>query len=370
MTREESSGAVGYAVVGLGWIAQAAVIPAFRNASRNSRLAALVSGDPEKMDEVGRRHGVDERYTYDEYDRCLESDAVDAVYIALPNHLHREYAVRAARAGVHVLCEKPMALEPDDCRAMIAAADESDVRLMVAYRLHFEEANLEAARLAAGGVLGEPRYVTAVFNSRVNDPDDIRLRAEAGGGPLYDIGIYCINAARYLFRAEPEEVWATAASRDDPRFEEVPEMATATLRFPGDRLVTFTCSFGAAEVNGFRVEGSEGELLVEPAFELGTEYRHRLTVDGDRRTSVFPERDQFGPELLHFSDCVRQGATPGPSGREGLADVRIIDALRRSLDTGESVSLEPFDPGSRPTTAQEVGCPPVETPELVGTSAP
>lgn len=370
MIREESSGTVGYAVVGLGWIAQAAVIPAFRNASRNSRLAALVSGEPEKLEEVGDRHGVDERYTYDEYDRCLESDAVDAVYIALPNHLHRDYAVRAARAGVHVLCEKPMALEPSDCRAMIEAADEADVRLMIAYRLHFEEANLEAARLVAGGEIGEPRYVTAVFNTRVEEPDNIRLSADAGGGTLYDIGVYCINATRYLFRAEPEKVWAAAASRDDPRFEEVPEMTTATLSFPGDRLATFTCSFGAADTNAFRVEGSEGELLVEPAFELGTEYRHRLTVDGERRSSVFPERDQFGPELLHFSDCVQQGETPGPSGREGLADVRIIDALRRSIDTGRSVSLDPYDPGSRPTTAREIHCPPVETPDLAGASAP
>lgn len=366
---DDARAPVRYAVVGLGWISQAAMIPAFRNAP-NSRLTALVSGDRRKLEKLGARLAVGHLYTYEDYDRCLESGEVDAVYIGLPNHLHREYAIRAAEAGVHVLCEKPMALTAEDGRAMIEAAEANDVRLMVAYRLHFEEANLEAVRIAAEGRLGQLRYFSAAFNTVVDDPDNIRLQAETGGGPLFDIGIYCINASRYIFGEEPEAVWATAARRDDERFREVPEMVAAALRFPGDRLASFTCSFGAADTDVYRVLGTEGELVVEPAFQLGADYGHRLTVDDETRRTTYPERDQFGPELIHFSDCVREGREPGPSGREGVADVRIIEAMRRSIASGEWTELEPFDTGGRPSPEQGMHCPPVEAPELVGASEP
>src|SRR5438876_2308035 len=165
---------VRYAVVGQSYIAQIAVLPAFAHASRNSELAALVSGDRVKLRALGRKYGVDHLYTYDHYEECLRSGAVDAVFIALPNHLHREYAVRAARAGVHVLCEKPMALTEQDCRAMIAAARRNRVKLMVAYRLHFEEANLEAVELTRSGKLGDPRIFDSVFTMQVK-PGNIRV---------------------------------------------------------------------------------------------------------------------------------------------------------------------------------------------------
>ena len=158
---------VRYAVVGQGYIAQIAVLPAFSHARKNSELAALVSGDRVKLRTLGRKYGVDRLYTYGEYEACLRAGDVDAVFIALPNHLHREYAVRAARAGVHVLCEKPMALTEQDCKAMIAAARRGGVKLMVAYRLHFEEANLKAAALVRSGRLGESRICDSVFTLQV-----------------------------------------------------------------------------------------------------------------------------------------------------------------------------------------------------------
>src|SRR5438270_383574 len=206
---------VRYAVVGLGYIAQNAVLPAFAHA-RNSELTALVSDSPAKLKKLSKKYSVPHTYSYEEYSECLESGEVDAVYIALPNHMHRDYTEAAANAGVHVLCEKPMAVTEEDCQAMIAAAEKNKIKLMIAYRLHFEEANLKAVELVQSGKLGEPRIFDSIFTMQVK-PGNVRLRREKGGGTLYDIGIYCINAARYLFRAEAEEVFGTAENSCDPR---------------------------------------------------------------------------------------------------------------------------------------------------------
>jgi predicted dehydrogenase len=361
---------VRYAVVGLGHIAQVAVLPAFAHAE-NSELAALVSSDSEKLEKLSRKYKLKQRFSYEEYEQCLQSGLIDAVYIALPNHLHREYTERAARAGVHVLCEKPMAVTEEDCRSMIQTAEEHDVKLMVAYRLHFEEANLKAIDIVQSGKLGEPRLFDSVFTMTVRQ-GDIRLNPrELGGGTLYDIGIYCINAVRNLFGAEPMEVMAFSANCGERRFVECEETTSAILRFPGkERLASFSCSFGATDVSMYRVVGSEGELLMDPAYEYAGELKQRLTVGGRARERSFPKRDQFAPELIHFSDCILTGATPEPSGYEGLADVRVIRALYRSADTGQPVGLEPFDKHDRASLDQEIRRPPVQKPQLVNTEAP
>jgi predicted dehydrogenase len=359
-----------YGVVGLGHIAQVAVLPAFAHAE-NCQLAALVSDDPEKLEKLGRRYKVKARFSYQQFDECLGSGVVDAVYIALPNHLHREYAVRAARAGVHVLCEKPMAVTEDDCLAMIRAAEENGVKLMVAYRLHFEESNLKAIDLVQSGRLGDPRLFDSVFSMQV-EMGDIRLNPrEQGGGPLYDIGIYCINAVRNLFGAEPMEVVAFSANNGESRFEQCEEITSAILRFPGrERLASFTCSFNGADVSTYRVVGTKGDLTMDPAYEYAAELKQRLTIDGRTRERTFPKRDQFAPELISFSECILTGAAPEPSGWEGLADVRVIRALYRSSDTGQPVTLEPFSKEDRPGLEQELHRPPVNKPQLVNTESP
>jgi len=354
---------VRYAVVGLGHIAQVAVLPAFGNARRNSRLAALVSGDPVKRETLQKKYQVEEAYSYEQYEECLKN--VDAVYIALPNSMHCEYAVRAARAGVHVLVEKPMAVTGQECERMIRAAREGGVRLMVAYRLHFERANLEAIEVARSGRIGEPRLFSSTFAMTVVE-DNIRCRSELGGGVLYDIGIYCINAARGLFREEPEEVRASTAGRRG----DVEESVSAVLRFPGDRTATFACSFNAAKVSEYRIAGTRGDLAVEPAYEYAAALKHRITLDRDTKERRFAKRDQFAPELLYFSDCVLKGHDPEPSGREGLADVRIIEALYRSAASGQPVALEPYEKADRPSLEQEIRRPPIEKPDVVHARAP
>ncbi len=368
--RQSGKKKVRYAVVGLGHIAQVAVLPAFAHA-QNSELAALVSSDPEKLEKLGRRYKVKARFSYDQFEDCLQSGIVDAVYIALPNHLHREFAERAARAGVHVLCEKPMAVTEEDCLAMIRVAEENEVKLMVAYRLHFEEANLKAIDLVQGGRLGDPRLFDSVFTMQVKQ-GDIRLNPrELGGGPLYDIGIYCINAVRNLFGAEPMEVVAFSANNGEPRFQQCEEITSAILRFPGrERLASFVCSFNGADVSTYRVVGTKGELVADPAYEYAGELKHRVTIDGRTRERTFPKRDQFAPELISFAECILTGAAPEPSGWEGLADVRVIRALYRSADSGLPVSLEPFARDDRPTLEQEIRRPPVNKPQLVNTESP
>jgi predicted dehydrogenase len=359
-----------YAVVGLGHIAQVAVLPAFAHA-QNSDIAALVSDDPEKLEKLGRRYKVKTRFNYEQFDECLRGGDIDAVYIALPNHLHRSFSERAAKAGVHVLCEKPMAVTEDDCRSMIRVAEENGVKLMVAYRLHFEEANLRVIDLVQSGKIGDARLFDSVFTMQVKE-GDIRLSPrELGGGTLYDIGIYCINAVRNIYGAEPMEVTAFSSNNGDPRFRQCEEMTSAILRFPGrERLASFTCSFGATDVASYRVVGSSGEILMEPAYEYAEELTQRVTVNGKTRTRKFPRRDQFAPELVHFSDCILTGANPEPSGWEGLADVRVIRALYRSADTGQPIALEPFEKLERPSLEQRLSRPPVKKPELVNTEAP
>jgi glucose-fructose oxidoreductase len=361
---------VGYAVVGLGYIAQAAVLPAFAHARRNSRLVAFVSGDPKKQQILSRRYGVERVYGYEEYAECLANPEVDAVYIALPNHMHRDYAVAAARAGKHILCEKPLAVTAAECEEMIEAASEAGVRLMTAYRLHFEAANLKAVEIVRSGKLGEPRIFQSLFTMHVEE-GNIRLApTEQGGGPIYDIGIYCINAARYLFRAEPSEVFATSASIGGKKFDRCPEMMSCTLRFPVERLATFTCSFGASDAGWYEVVGTRGRLRLDPAYEYAEPIVQRLQVDGRTRKTKFAKRDHFAPELLYFSDCVLDGREPEPSGREGLADIRVIRALLESARTGRVVRLEEFERHRRPTIALEKKRPPVSKPRLVHAASP
>lgn len=363
---EPRSKAVRYAVIGLGHIAQAAVLPAFRHAKRNSALMAIVSGDAKKRAELGRRYRVKHVCGYDDVDELFASGDIDAVYIALPNDQHKDYTLRAAKAGLHVLCEKPMAVTARDCEQMIRATRAAKVKLMIAYRLHFERANLEAGKHARSGALGDLRFFSSDFSMQVND-DNIRLApVQRGGGPLYDIGIYCINAARYCLGEDPVEVWASATRSKDPRFKKVDETVTAAMRFKDERLATFTCSFGAADRSIYTVTGTKGSITVDPAYEYAVGLSYEMKVGDRKQKKRFGKSDQFAPELLYFSDCVLTGREPEPAGEEGLADVRIIEGMRRSLASGRWSSLDMRQRKRRPTLRQDIRRPAVRRePKLV-----
>jgi len=356
-----------YAVVGLGHIAQVAMLPAFAHATENSVLTALVSDDGDKLLELQNRYEVPHAFRYDDYDECLEH--VDAVYIALPNSLHAEYTIRAANAGVHVLCEKPMAVTVAECERMVAAAREHDVKLMIAYRLHFEHVNLKAIGFLEDGEIGEPKLFNSTFSMRVR-PGDIRTQRELGGGTLYDIGVYCINAARYLFRAEPTEVLACSVNADRARLPEIDETTAAIMRFEGERVASFATSFNAVDTGWYEVVGTKGKLRVEPAYEYAEGLAYELTVEGRTTKRQSAKRDQFAAELVYFSRCILEGTDPEPSGEEGLQDVRIVTALYESAETGKAVEIPPYEPAKRPSAEQEIRKPPTDKPETVKAAAP
>jgi glucose-fructose oxidoreductase len=354
-------------VVGLGHIAQMAVLPAFAHARRNSELTAIVSGDAEKRSEVGDRYDVAVRGGYDAYDECLA--AVDAVYIALPNSMHAEYAIRAAEAGVHVLCEKPLATTGAECDAIIAACAKADVRVMTAYRLHFERQTLWALDQVRSGRLGDLRYFTSAFSMRAK-PDNIRAQPELGGGTLFDIGIYCINAARMFFASEPYEVFATSIGGGQAGMPGIDATTAAVLRFEGDRLATFMTSFDAADVSSLRVAGTQGDIRMQPAYEYAEPLVCEVTVDGRTTRRRGRKGDQFAPELIYFSDCVLKGRQPEPSAEEGAQDVRIIEALYASAATNRPVRLAAYRGDEAPVREQAIYRPPVRKPSAVNTEPP
>ena len=353
---------VRYAVVGLGHIAQVAVLPAFAHARGNSQLVGVVSGDRAKRREVAKRYRLDHAFSYDEFDTCLGT--VDAVYIALPNSMHAEYAIRAARAGVHVLCEKPMAVTVDECERMIMACRKAHVKLMVAYRLHFEPMNLAAIDAARRGRLGELKYFNSSFSMRVR-AGDIRTKRAYGGGTLYDIGVYCINGARNLFRAEPTRVSAVSINSGLASLSEVDETTAATLEFGNDRIASFVTSFNAADVGAYRVVGTKGELHADPAYEYAERLSYSLTVNGKTIRKKVPKHDQFAAEIVYFSDCILKDRQPEPSGEEGLQDVRIVQALYQSAKSGRPVAIRPFRTAKRPTGRQKITRRGVRKPALI-----
>lgn len=367
MKQHKHSDKVRYAVVGGGWIAQAAFMPGVEHTG-NSKLTALISGDEDKLRVLGGRYKV-RTWTYEHYGEALASGEFDVVYISLPNWMHREYAVPALDAGIHVLLEKPMATRELDCRAIMAAAERSGARLMVAYRLHFEPATLEALRIVHSGELDAVRLFSSVFAQYVAG-DNHRAANGFWAGPVADMGPYPINAARMVFGAEPIEVTATGVHDPGLPFD-FHETVSVSLRFPGHRLAQFTVSYAGNPIDQYRVVGEKGDLELSPAYMFGLGLKHRLTIGEKTTEREFPATDQFGGELHYFSDCILHEHEPEPNGAEGLADVRIIAAIERALETGEVQKVEAGGAARPlPDPRQVERLPMVKAPELVEAAAP
>jgi glucose-fructose oxidoreductase len=358
---------VRFAVVGLGHISQKAVLPAFAHTKSRAVLHGIVSADPEKLSRIGEMYGVGVRGGYDDLERI--AGECDAVYIATPNSLHAEHATRAARAGAHVLCEKPLATTEEECARMIDACRAAGVKLMIAYRLHFEPLTVGLLERLHGGVIGEPRFLTSTFSLHTR-PGGVRTKAALGGGTLFDLGVYCINAARLVFQAEPVRVLASSVNGARSDMPEIDEMTSAILHYEGDCLATFTSSLAAASSGTLTIVGTKGRVVMDPAFDYGGALKYALTV-GDKTTRhAGRKRDQFAAEIGYFATCIRQNREPEPSGREGAQDVRIVNALYESARTGASVAM-PHIPDSFPTKHQAIGHPPTRhEPPLVNVEYP
>jgi glucose-fructose oxidoreductase len=334
---------LGYAIVGLGGYGLGVIIPQFANCA-HSRLAAVVSGDPAKARRVAAEHGLPESsiYSYESFDKIRDNPDVDIVYVCLPNSMHAEYVIRAARTGKHVMCEKPMAVSAAECVKMIAACKAANRKLMIGYRCHFEPFNLEAMRLARSGAAGKIRYVRSEHGFIQGDPTRWRLkRALSGGGSLMDMGIYALQAARYMTGEEPIAVQAMESTdRTDPRFHEVEDQIDWQLLFPSGAIAACKSMYSANQ-NHIIAMGDRGRIELEPA----TRYdgNHMWTGRDGREHEITPPpgpaRTQFAGQLDHLVECIATGREPIVSGEEGLRDMRIIDAIYRSAREGRRIQL-------------------------------
>ena len=358
---------VRYAVVGAGWISQAAFLPGVAQ-SGNSVVTALVTGDEVKATALADRYGIEHVHGYADYDQLLTSGDIDAIYLALPNDMHRQYALPALQRGIHVLLEKPMATSEADCEAMIEAARNGNAKLMIAYRLHFEPATLAAIELVRAGKLGRIRAFSAMFSQSVA-PSNHRANHGYWAGPVSDMGVYPINAVRNLFGEEPVEVSACGVRDPDLPFN-FDDTVSVTLRFADHRVAQFVVSYSGANIDQYRVLGTKGDLEVSPGFTFGVGLRHHLTLDGKTQERAFDATDQFGGELQYFSDCILSNREPEPNGEEGLADVRVLAAIERALESGQPQNLGPFQRRARMEAGQVRKLPPVPAPDLVDAAEP
>lgn len=334
---------LGYAIVGLGGYGLGRIIPQLARCT-HSRLAGVVSGDAAKARQVAAEHGVPDRsiYSYATFDRIRDNPDIDIVYVCLPNSMHAEYTIRAAKAGKHVMCEKPMAISVAECEAMIAACKAADRKLMIGYRCHFEATNLEAMRLARSGAAGRIRYVRSEHGFVQGDPTKWRLkRALSGGGSLMDMGVYSLQAARYMTGEEPVAVTARESTdRRDPRFAEVEDIIDWTLEFPSGAIASCQSMYSANQ-NHILLMGEKGRVELEPA----TRYDgNRMWTGKDGREREIapppaPAETQFVGQLDHLAQCIIAGREPIVSGEEGLRDMRIVEAIYRSAREGRTIRL-------------------------------
>jgi len=332
---------IGYAVVGLGRLAQNQILPAFAKCSR-SRVTALVSGDPVKAARLAAQYGVrtSNIYTYQNYDSMASNPEVDAIYIVLPNGMHAEYTIRGAKAGKHILTEKPMANTPGDCRAMIDACRSAGRKLMVAYRCRYEPYNMAAIRMVREGEIGRLKVFASDHGFNIGDPTQWRLNLKlAGGGSLMDIGIYSLQAARYTSGEEPAEISATMFSTPgDPRFKEVEETILFQLKFPSGLVAHISSSYGYAGNNRYRAIGDKGWLELEPATSY-TGLRLRVRQGNVTREIDLPQADHFAAEMDHFSEAIRNNTAIRTPGEDGLQDVKLMMAIYEAARTGRTVRV-------------------------------
>lgn len=329
---------IGYAVAGLGDRAQNGIVSAFARAGENSRLVAIIASDRAQAQAVAQPFRA-AGYPLDEFRQCLQREDVNAVYLALPNSMRCEYAAEAARAGVHVLCESPMAVMADECRRMIRTAQTNRVKLMIAYRLQFHPAHAKALELVRGGTIGTPKTIGAEYTTRVEALEDPRLQRRLGGGTMYDLGVMCIHATRTLFGTEPAQVMAMTARTSRRYGGDVDEGTVALIRFPNEGLAHLQTSFGEEPTAALRIFGEDGWIELDHAYRHDVAVTLELCRHGQRETLTFEPTDQFAAEILYFSNCILQGRSPEPSGIEGLQDVRLVEAIYRAARDGRPVTL-------------------------------
>lgn len=332
---------LGFALVGLGSLSEHQIAPALMHGTKHCKLTGLVSGHPDKAKAWAKKYNVPEAnlYSYESFDQIRNNPDIDVVYVVLPNAMHAEFTIRAARAGKHVFCEKPMAVSVKECDDMIAACKAAGRKLGVAYRLHFEPNNLEMVRLAREKTLGAVKVIEAAAGFRIGDPKQWRLDKKlAGGGSLMDIGIYALQAARYISGEEPNAVSAQSIVTDPVKFKAgVDETVLFTLRFPSGIIASCASSY-ATGLNRFRAGAEHGWFEVSPALNY-VGIKGRLNDRGTMKEFAFAPVDHFAAEMDDFADCIMSGKPTRVPGEEGRRDVRIMMAIYDAAASGKTIAL-------------------------------
>ena len=328
---------LGFALVGLGNLSTNQLAPALQKTA-NCRLAAIVTGTPAKAEKWKAQYGISEKniYNYDNMEKLADNPDVDVVYVVTPNALHAEHTIKAARAGKHVLCEKPMEVSTEKCQAMIDACKKAGRQLAIGYRCQFEPHHLECARLAREKVFGDLRMMEAGFGFAIGDPSQWRLnRALAGGGPLMDVGIYALQAVRFVSGEEPILVSAMETKTDPLKFKEVEESISWQLKFPSGIIADCRTTYKVPGLNGFTAYADQGWFGLAPAFSYTGNRGHR----SDGKDLRFDSVNQFAAEMGDFAQCILNDRPTKVPGEEGLRDVRIMMAIYKAAQTGKSVKL-------------------------------
>ena len=359
---------VRYAIVALGSISQEAMMPGVAHTG-NSAITALVTSDATKARELADMYKVEHTYSFEQFDEMLRSGEVDAIYLATPNWRHAEFAVPALRAGIHVLVEKPMEISSENCQKMIDAQQNSSAKLMVAYRLHFEPATVAAIEKVRSGDLGQVHVFSSTF-SQMLDPENHRGQTGLLAGPVLDMGPYPINAVRNLFEDEPLEAFATGMRHPEAGFGDFDDTVSVTLRFPQGRLAQFTISYFGNKLDTYLVAGTQGSLELNPGYMYGKPLEHFTVIGQKQDHESFKNTDHFGGQMKYFSDCILNNKDPEPDGLEGVADVRVIEAIHRSLESKQWEKVERVEITRRisPDQVQELRA--QSSPEMVNTTSP
>jgi predicted dehydrogenase len=328
---------VGWAVLGLGSYAEWEIMPSFKACS-DSKLVALISGHPEKLSRFGERYGISEknRYTYDQMDAIKDNPEIDVVYVITPPATHPEFTIRAAKAGKHVHSEKPMAPTAEDCQKMIDACRRAGKLLQIGYRCHFESHNLRAIKAFRSGELGKVTSLSSDHGFSIGRGLWRTQKSLAGGGSMMDIGIYSLQALRYLSGEEPTHVEATITNPpNDDRFAEVEDTVDFKLHFPSGLIGHGTSGYSwNPGKNRYQIVGEKGTLLADPATPYGG---HRLSVNG--QPLEVENNNQFATMMDSFSRCVRDGGKVQAPGEEGKRDIHIIQCVYQAAATGKMVKV-------------------------------
>ena len=333
-TAQTRRNSLGFALMGLG--SYATRLATHFSETKHCHLAGIVTGTPAKEKTWAEQYNIPDSniYNYDNFDQIANNPDIDIVYVVLPNAMHAEFVIRAAEAGKHVVCEKPMAISTQECAEMIAACNKNDRKLSIGYRNHFHPVHQEVMRIGQNRVYGDIKVVQAGFGFRIGNPNQWRLqKALSGGGALQDVGVYAIQAARYVTGEEPISITAQEIKTDPVKFREVDETILWQMRFPSGAMASCSTSYSSG-FNRLYAAMERGWLSIDSAYGYGGQVGR--TNEGEIAN---PPSNMWAAQMDDFSLCVQEDRESKISGMEGLRDVRVIEAIYESIHTGKAVDM-------------------------------